>query len=87
MQDGLVPHKPTAADVVSGLVTPEQFLATLSPAEATAAAIGTAKGMIDRGEGTVDVAGLTACTVIPHADVASVRAVLEGRAALVGTAG
>lgn len=75
--------KITAADVLAGRATPADFLAQLTTAQATAAAIGTAKGIIDRGEANVDVAGITACTVIPQADVASVRAVLEGRAALV----
>lgn len=73
----------TASDVLAGRATPAQFLAQLTPAKATAAAIGVASGMIDRNEATRDVAGITACTVIPQADVASVRAVLEGRAALV----
>ncbi len=75
--------KITAADVVAGRATPAQFIATLSPAKATAAALAVAAGIIDRGEAGPDVAGITACTVVPQADVASVRAILEGRASLV----
>jgi hypothetical protein len=76
--------KITAADVVAGRATPADYVAQLNVAEATAAAIGTARGMMDKEGASLDVAGLTACTVVPQADVASVRAVLEGRAALVG---
>jgi hypothetical protein len=83
MQDGLTLCHPTAADVLAGRITAKQYLACLSPAKATAAALACAQTLMERDGYSLDAAGLTACMVSPNADVASVRAILEGRAGLV----
>jgi hypothetical protein len=77
-----VTMKITAADIIAGRASAEEYVAQLSPAKATAAAVNVASGMVERGEAFPDEAGITACRALRGADIYSVRAVLRGQACL-----